>query len=267
LTEPSPKDNSEISAKESIFKSLLSKDNLTVYLAAGAFVFALAPYVLPNIQALIVRGGLTSQPLIVEDGLKALQAHKDKEAKAQFAIALKSNEQALIKPNDPILGNPKALITIVEFQDYFCGYCKVMAPQLEAFLKANPDVRVVVKEYPVVTKNSPQMAALALAASQMGQFERFHHAVYASDIQSNTDIDKVIVSVGLEPKALRQKATDAAILKQIRDTVDMGNSLGLSGTPAFIIDGVLVDGADMAQIKTLVATQRSKLASKRLASK
>jgi len=238
--------------------SLFSKANIALAVATGALVLAAAPYVVPPVQSLIVRGGVLSGPQVLEDGYEALQVHKDAEAAKAFATAYKANESALISAEDPILGNPKAPITIVEFQDYLCGYCRRIAPELTAFLKANPDVRIVVKEYPVITPNSRLLAALALATRDSGKYEAIHNAIYAAELKTNDDVNALLLSAGLDPAAITAKAQSPEVQKHIEDTLTMGTRLGLTGTPAFIIDGVLVGGADMAQIETLVATQRSK---------
>lgn len=238
--------------------NLFSKTNMALALAAGAFVLAAAPYVVPQVQSLIVRGGVLSGPKVLEDGYEALQAHNEAEAAKAFETAYKANESVLIHPEDPILGNPNAPITIVEFQDYLCGYCRRIAPQLATFLKENPDVRIVVKEYPVITQNSRLLAALALATRDSGKYEAVHNAIYAVDLKSDEDVNALLTSVGLNPAEIIAKSQSAEVQGHIDETLKMGNSLGLTGTPAFIIDGVLVGGADMKQIETLVATQRSK---------
>ncbi|MDC7681695.1 DsbA family protein [Asticcacaulis sp. BYS171W] len=239
---------------------LLSKSNLTLALATGAFVLALAPYVLPNIQGLIVRGGILSRPEALMEGSRALQAKQDAELRQSVETAIKANEGALIAVDDPVLGNPKAAITIVEFQDYLCGYCKAAAPQIEAFLKENPDVRVVVKEYPVIRPDQSRfLAGLALAARDTGHYEAVHHALYAGDLKTDADVDQVLTAAGVNPADIRAKAQTPAVQAKIDETLKLGQSLGIQATPNFIIGGVLVNGADLNQVKTLVAAERTKL--------
>lgn len=242
---------------------LFSKANLTLALATGAFVLALAPYVLPNIQNLIVRGGLMAGPEVLFDASTALQAKKDSELQAEAQKAIAANQAALINPDDPILGRADAAITIVEFQDYLCGFCKHAAPQLDAFIKANPDVRVVVKEYPVIRPDqSRTLAAIALAARERGKYEAVHHGLYEGELTSDADIDTVLVKAGLNPADIRTIANSPTIQNRIDQTLALGQNIGIQATPNFIIGGVLVNGADMEQVKTLVAAERSKLATK-----
>lgn len=237
---------------------LLTKANLTLALSAGALVLAAAPYVVPHIQSLIVRGGVLAGPQILEDGYAALQTQKEADAAKAFETSYKANEAVLIGPEDPVLGNPQAPIAIVEFQDYLCGYCRRIAPQLTAFLRDNPDVRIVVKEYPVITPNSRYLAALALATRDSGKYEAVHNALYTTELQSDGDVDALLRSVELDPADIRARAQSPEVQAQIDETLKLGESLGLSGTPAFIVDGILVNGADMKQIETLVAAKRVK---------
>ncbi|MCA1935505.1 MAG: thioredoxin domain-containing protein [Asticcacaulis sp.] len=238
---------------------LLSKSNLALALATGAFVLALAPYVLPNIQGLIVRGGLMTRPEVLVDASTALREKQDAETRKSVETAIKANEGSIIAADDPILGNPSAPITIIEFHDYLCGACRASHPSLLSFLKANPDVRVVVKEYPIIGKdNSRVLAALALAARDTGHYAAVHNALYSHELSSQADVDAALTAAGVNPAELHAKAQSPAIQAKIEETLQLGYKLGIAATPNFIVDGVLVNGGDIPQLQTLVTAARQK---------
>ncbi|UDF02233.1 thioredoxin domain-containing protein [Asticcacaulis sp. AND118] len=254
---PAPAPETAPAPKKS--ESVLSKSNLTLALATAAFVLALAPYVLPNIQSLIVRGGIVARPEVLVDASNALREKQDAETRKAVETAVKANEGSIIAADDPIIGNPSAPITIVEFHDYLCGACRASHASLMAFVTANPDVRVVVKEYPIIGKdNSRVLAALALAARDTGHYTAVHNAIYSHEMTSQADVDAALTSAGVDPAALHAKAQTPEIQAKIDETLQLGYKLGINATPNFIVDGVLVNGGDIPRIQTLVSAARQK---------
>src|SRR5258708_3660351 len=153
----------------------------------------------------IIRDYILQHPELV---IEALQSAEDKmkaqaEANARTAVVAKRQE-LLEDPTSPVAGNPKGDVTIVEFFDYRCPYCKQVEPALETLLKEDRQLRIVYKELPVLGKDSLYATRVALAARKQRKYERFHGAMMATKGQID---EKVILQVaataGLDPERLK----------------------------------------------------------------
>src|SRR3546814_2608700 len=85
-----------------------------------------------------------------------------------------------------VLGNPDGKVTLVEFSDYACGYCRKSLPDVAELMKNNPDLRIVIRELPIISPHSPEAAKMALAAAEQGKFSQFHEAMYAARSEEHT---------------------------------------------------------------------------------
>lgn len=142
----------------------------------------------------------------------------------------------LRKGNDPLAGNPRGSITIVEFFDYQCSYCKVMVPILNRIIRDNPDVRVVYKELPLKGYSSEYASAAALAAHKQGKYLPFSHALLATrNTMSPATIEAIAKRTGINTEQLRKDMRDSSIVKQLRSNRALAEALQLNGTPAFFI--------------------------------
>lgn len=137
---------------------------------------------------------------------------------------------------DPVAGNPKGTITVVEFFDYQCGHCTVMAPVIANIIRANPNVRIVFKEFPVRGPLSVVASRAALAANKQGRYYPFNHALLNSQQRlSEETIFNIAKQVGLNTVQLKKDMNSAAVTNQIKNTIRLADDLGLNGTPAFFI--------------------------------
>jgi protein-disulfide isomerase len=137
---------------------------------------------------------------------------------------------------DPIAGNPKGTITVVEFFDYQCGHCTVMAPVIANIIRTNPEVRVVFKELPVRGALSLVAAKAALAANKQGRYYAFNHALLTShDYLSEESIYQTAKQLGLNIQRLKKDMNSASVANQIKNTLRLADDLGINGTPAFFI--------------------------------
>lgn len=145
--------------------------------------------------------------------------------------------QALLHhKNDPIAGNPKGKITVVEFFDYQCSHCISMAPVLSDIIKANPDVRVVFKEFPIRGAMSQFAARAALAANLQGKYATFSHALLeSSQPLTEESILKIAKSQGLNITKLKKEMNEGRIRDQLNANIKLAQELQLTGTPAFYI--------------------------------
>lgn len=138
--------------------------------------------------------------------------------------------------HDPIAGNPKGTITVVEFFDYQCGHCTVMAPIIANIIRSNSDVKIVFKEFPVRGPMSLVAARAALAANKQGLYYPFNHALLTSHQGLSEEmIFSTAKQVGLNVDRLKKDMSSAAVTNQIKATFRLADDLGLNGTPAFFI--------------------------------
>jgi protein-disulfide isomerase len=238
---------------------LANLKNLTLGVACLALALALAPYLFSGVSQHLVRQALTQHPELLEEAQTAFMALQDQRQQAAFKKNLAKNPQALISLEDPVLGNPKAPITVVEFQDYFCGYCKAMEPITQAILKDNPDVRFVIKVFPRLTTASRPIAALALASQTQGRFAQVHHVLYNTDLKDDTALYSALSQTGINLASIVETSNRVAIQTHIDKNLILGEKLGLEGTPAFIVNGTLINGARPDQLKAEIIKARQAL--------
>jgi protein-disulfide isomerase len=142
-----------------------------------------------------------------------------------------------------VLGNPAGSVTLVEFSDYACTYCRQSVAEVAALVAANPDLKVVMREYPILSPESVDAARMALAAAQQGKYARFHDAMFRLG-PPNAD---VIVAAAREAGvdlALAQAAIDSGAFDiQLRANASLASQLGISGTPGWVIGDRTLNGA------------------------
>jgi protein-disulfide isomerase len=194
--------------------------------------------------------------------VEALQSAEDKmkaqsEENARAAVAQRRQE-LLEDPTAPIAGNPKGNVTIVEFFDYRCPYCKQVEPALEALLKEDRELRIVYKELPILGKDSVYATRVALAARKQGTYDKFHAAMMAAKGQID---EKAVLQVagdsGLDIERIKSDMVSAEIDDIIKRNYELAQALEIHGTPAFVIGDELVAGAiDIDTMKRKIAAAR-----------
>ena len=209
----------------------------------------------------LIRQYILDHPEVVIESLQAYQA-KQRVAEQQEAqatlVALKDEIEN--DPAAPIAGNPKGDVTIVEFFDYRCGYCKRVFPSLQTLMETDGNIRYVFKEFPVLGPESvtASRAALAVWNLQPDKYFPFHAALLqARGNLTEERILQVAEEVGLEPAKVRDGMADPRVEEALQKNYALGRQINVNGTPAFIIGGQLVPGAiDLATMKQLVASAR-----------
>jgi protein-disulfide isomerase len=158
----------------------------------------------------------------------------------------------------PTTGDPKADITIVEFFDYQCGYCKRAMQTVLEIQKEDPRLRIAWKELPILGPASEFAARAAMAAKRQDKYLDFHVAVMGNRGQLTPDsVLQIAGKAGIDVDRLKRDMTDPAIEKYLQDTLQLAQQLGINGTPGFIIGNKLVPGAlDKQQMKDLIAEAR-----------
>jgi protein-disulfide isomerase len=181
----------------------------------------------------IVRQGMLHDPQILPDTADALRD-------AQYAPVLAANRTALETPfGSSWKGAPKPDVTLVEFFDYACPYCKASNPHIEQLIKEDPGLRVVYRELPILGANSVEAARLSLAASKAGRFRQFHYALYAAG-RPAPDTNTAAARVANIPPA---PSNDPAIEAELKRNFQLAGQLGATGTPVFVVGNRVLNGA------------------------
>ena len=209
----------------------------------------------------IVRDYLLKNPSIIREATQALQIKEAKEKQELATANMKRFQKDIFDdPNTPTAGNDKAEVSIVAFFDYNCGYCKSSLPILNEMLAKDPSIRIVYKEYPILSQSSQLGAKAALAAQIQGKYLEFHNALVAS-AQINEDSIKTIANqLGLNYEKLQKDMNDKKINDYLISNYNLANSLNIEGTPAYIVGSRLIPGAvDLNSLTQIVEAERAKL--------
>ncbi len=210
-----------------------------------------------------VRSYLLEHPEVIEEAVERLQQSKDAaEAKAHDAemIAARSAipklRQALERDPRDFVANPNGAITVVEFFDYNCGYCKLAAPEILRMIEQDPDIRFVFKEWPIFGEASDSAARISLTSAGKANGLKLYKAWMAEKPLNEAAIDRSLAAAGLNSEKLRADSQSPEITKQLADVRDLAIALKLRGTPAFIVGDQVVPGADMKSLAAAIATAR-----------
>jgi protein-disulfide isomerase len=208
-----------------------------------------------------VRDFLLEHPEVIMEALQVLQ-ERQRAAEAddiKRTIAARRDE-IFNDPSAPVGGNPAGDVTVVEFFDYNCPYCRRVAPTLAEVEEADSNLRIVYKEFPILGPGSQFAARAALAAQKQGTYNTFHTALMRAQEQLDEDqVMNIARAVGLDAERLRQDMQDAAIEEAIARNLQLAEALGITGTPSFVIGDQIVPGAiDRSTLEGLIAEARDR---------
>ena len=193
----------------------------------------------------VVRDYIRAHPEIVVEALDAYQAKKDEEERTAKAQTLTSRAEEIFRSaSSPVIGNAQGDVTLVEFFDYQCGYCKRAQPDLERLVKQDSGLKVVLKEFPILGPASVTAARASLAAQKQGKYLDFHTKMMGLKGQLTDDvIYETAKEVGLDLDKLKQDMNDPSVVAELRANMDLAEALGVQGTPAFVINDQIIPGA------------------------
>ncbi len=208
-----------------------------------------------------IREYLMANPEVLVEAMQELERKQDSQRDSVAQKAIQENQSALLRdPDSPTAGNPDGDVTIVEFSDYQCPYCKRAHAAVKSVVAADGKVKVVYKDLPILGEASRIAALAALASRAQGKHLAFHDALMAYSGKIDRDkIMEIAGSVGLDVAQL-QKAMDDPKLKQIIErNMTLASALGVRGTPAFVVGNQFVPGAvDADALKQLIADARKR---------
>jgi protein-disulfide isomerase len=197
----------------------------------------------------IVRQGLLADPQILNEGVQALRD-------AQYAPVLADNRAAIETPfASSWKGAAKPEVTLVEFFDYACPYCKASNPAVDRLLQEDKGLRVVYRELPILGPDSVTAARLSLQASKLGRFAQFHDTLWEAGRPAPDTIAKAAESAGIAPAPPEDSAIEAELARNQK----LAGELGATGTPLFVVGDRVMNGAvGYAALKDAIAEARKR---------
>ena len=207
----------------------------------------------------IVREYLMREPEIVYKALEELQRRQAEATAARQQAAVTENRSELLHDAaSPVGGNPDGDVTLVEFFDYRCAYCRRVVSSMRALLDEDRELRVVFKELPVLGPDSVRAARAALASRKQDGYVPFHFALMAAEDLSLAGIRDAAEAVGLDADRLEADMMSSEVNAAIQANYALADELGIEGTPAFVIGTQLIPGAvDKARLEQLIREARS----------
>lgn len=199
-----------------------------------------------------VRAYLLEHPEVIQEAAQKLQEKQVAEAAKASTDAIQKYRAQLERDPRDIVINPAGKVTVVEFFDYRCGYCKLAAPEVVKILEQNPDVRFVFKQFPIFGEVSDTAAKVALTPAARPKALALYKTWMAEKALDETTLDRDLQAAGVDPAAARKAAEDPAIQRQILDTRALANNLKIEGTPAFVVGDTMIPGADLAALRSAI---------------
>lgn len=210
----------------------------------------------------ILKSYLMEHPEIIRDAITALD---EKEKAAEDAARKKTladlSGPVYSAPDGFVIGNPKGTVTLVEFFDYNCGYCKRALDDLDHLMKENKDLRVILRDFPILSPNSVQAAIIAVAAHDQFQgdkFWEFHRKLLATKgmVGKEQALD-VAKSLGADMDKLTADAAKTSVKPAIQGSVDIAKELSLNGTPSYVLgDDVLIGAVGYDELNAKISNIR-----------
>ena len=185
----------------------------------------------------MIKSYLLSHPEVMVEVSKELE-------KRQASMQAENNKKLIVErkasifraPTDFVYGNPKGEITVVEFFDYNCGWCKKAVDEMTKLIKADPQVRVVFKELPIFGENSTLAAKAAMASVRQGKYWDYHVALMKEKQVTKDNLFKIAEKVGLNVERLKADMADPVFDAALKENAAIAQELGIEGTPGFIVD-------------------------------
>ena len=195
----------------------------------------------------IVREYLLANPEILFEVQEAYEAKQKRERDEAAKLALaERRDQVFSSPHQTEIGNPDADVTVVEFFDYNCSYCARALDDMDALLAADPNLKFVLKEVPIIRPESVGAHRVSLAVFKLapGKYADFHRRLFAvPGVKTDRAALEVAEALGLERDAVMQAANDDTITDAFREATQLAEALGITGTPSYVVGDELIFGA------------------------
>ena len=192
-----------------------------------------------------IRQYLMENPEVVRDAMQELDRKQQAAEDAARSDSLKAMSSEIFHNQDDLVGgNPKGKVAMVEFFDYNCGYCKRAFPDVMKLIDGDKDLKLVMKEFPILGPGSVYAARAALASRKQGKYWEYHLAMMAHEGRVDEAVaDQIAEAQGLDLKKLKADMDSDEVTQVINHNMQLADSLKIQGTPAFIIDQTVIPGA------------------------
>ena len=192
-----------------------------------------------------IRDYLLKNPEILREALQELERRDQQAEKLAQVDAIRNNAAELFRSsNDFVAGNPNGKVTMVEFFDYNCGYCKKSMPDIVKLIENDKDLRVVMKEFPILGPGSTFAAQAAIASNKQGKYWQLHQAFYLHEGKlDEAAVLEIAKGLSLDLEKLQADMQSPEIDTIIAQNMRLAEALNIQGTPAFVIDETLIPGA------------------------
>lgn len=202
---------------------------------------------------------LMAHPDVITQSVNQLEARQRTKDETEVQAIVKSRAEEIFRdPAAPTGGNPNGDVTLVEFFDYNCPYCRQVASVMTKAEEADPQLRVAYKEFPILGPNSTFAAKAALAANKQGKYVAFHKALY--EVHGAVDqgkVKEVAAAVGLDMDRLNADMADPAIQAAIAKNFALAEALRINGTPGFVMGDQILRGAtDLETLQGMISAAR-----------
>jgi protein-disulfide isomerase len=195
----------------------------------------------------IIHDYLVNHPEVLLEAQAALEKKQNEQQKAAQAAVIKDSAQEIYHAKwDGVLGNPDGKVTIVEFFDYNCHFCRGALKDMQNIIANEKDVRFVLKEFPVLGPDSQRASIVSMAFKKLmpRKYGEFHQKLLGGEGRADeASAIKIAVSLGASEKALRQAMKDQAIIQDFSKTFELADKLAINGTPTYIVDNQVISGA------------------------
>jgi protein-disulfide isomerase len=208
-----------------------------------------------------IRAYLLDHPEVVAEALQRLEEReRAAQANAAKSVLKARADEVLRDPDSPVGGNPEGDVTLVEFFDYNCPYCRQVAPYMAKAEARDPKLRIVYKEFPILGASSTFAAKAALAAHRQGKYAAFHRALMeAKGTLTEKGVLEVAERIGLDIVRLKADMADPKIQAAIDRNLALARALNINGTPGFVVGEQIAPGAlDLATMERLISEARGK---------
>lgn len=185
----------------------------------------------------VVHDYVLAHPEILPQALENLRKREDAKQLAGVSDDLKRPFPGAV------LGNPEGKVTLVEFSDFACTFCRQSEAEVAALIQANPDLKVVIRQLPILSPASADAARMGLAAARQGRYAAYHHAMYAGGKPDTASIAAAARSAGLDLARAQKDVADPAIGAEIDRNLEFARNLGFGGTPSWVIGEEIHAGA------------------------
>ncbi|WP_163272650.1 DsbA family protein [Chelativorans alearense] len=195
----------------------------------------------------IVREYLLSNPEIMYEVQAALEEKQRREqaANSQKVLA-EASDQIFNSPHDGVVGNPEGDVTVVEFFDYNCGFCKRALSDMETLVEKDGNLRFVLKEFPILGPDSQKahVVSMAFRALMPEKYGEFHTRLLGSSGRATEESAmKIALELGADEAALREEMKNPEIVEAFNTTYELANKLQITGTPSYVVGQEVVFGA------------------------